>query len=381
VTSQVDQRAAQTLSDLVGQTSSIPVFAATIMIGGRIVLEHNAGKQLPACSTFKVAAASAVMDLVQEGIVTLDEPIGRNDPSLVFSDPVAAQNITLRHLLSHTSGLDDTDELESRPWEALPHLRFAAEPGRAFRYSNVGFDIAILTAARQTGLSGQDFLRTHVLDPLGMKDSRWVHGFASGTPVTTAHDLMQLASEHLSGGRILRPQALAEMHRVHADSYTAGPCRYYGLGICVEEWAERTLLAHGGGLYPYGTAFVIDPAARAAVALLFDNPAGYGISPQRLLDRILDRQTATRPARPDTTAWTPYLGRYTNGAELASACGQLLVRWKNKEHLLSAVDDRLFASGGGVSVGLLPGQPRMISVNDFILIGATPGLQLEPDKH
>jgi hypothetical protein len=49
-----------------------------------------------------------------------------------------------------------------------------------------------------------------------------------------------------------------------------------------------------------------------------------------------------------------------------------MVRWKSKEHLLSAVDDRLFASDGGVSVGLLPGQPRMISVNDFILIGAEP---------
>jgi len=75
--------------------------------------------------------------------------------------------------------------------------------------------------------------------------------------------------------------------------------------------------------------------------------------------------------------WGPYLGRYSNGAELTSVSNRLLVRWKDREHLLEAVDERLFASKDGVSVGLLEGSPAMTSINDFILIGARPGMLLK----
>ena len=210
-----------------------------------------------------------------------------------------------------------------------------------------------------------------------MKDTNWRPGFTFSTPFTTARDLMRLAEEHLGGNRVLRPLSLEEMHRVHADSFAAHPCRYYGLGIDVERWANRTMLSHGGGLGRYGTAFVIDPAERAAVALLFDTPAGYAISPHVLLDRIIGRHTLPRRPRAHTTDVARYIGRYSNGAELISVCDRLLIRWKSEEHPLEAVDERLFASKGGVSVGLLEGSPTMISVNDFILIGARPGVLLE----
>jgi hypothetical protein len=81
-------------------------------------------------------------------------------------------------------------------------------------------------------------------------------------------------------------------------------------------------------------------------------------------------------ARQNSTEWGPYLGRYTNGAELICRAGGLFVRWKDREHALKAIDERLFASNR-VSVGLLEGSPTMISVNDFILIGAQPGVLLE----
>jgi len=188
---------------------------------------------------------------------------------------------------------------------------------------------------------------------------------------------MHLAAEHLGGNRVLQHHYLSEMHRIHADSFTAAPCRYYGLGIDVERWADRTLLSHGGGLERYGTAFVIDAGARSAVSLLFDDPAGYAISPHDLLDRILDRCTMPPKVRASTVDWGPYLGRYSNGAELTSVSNRLLVRWKDREHLLEAVDERLFASKDGVSVGLLEGSPTMTSINDFILIGARPGMLLK----
>ena len=114
--------------------------------------------------------------------------------------------------------------------------------------------------------------------------------------------------------------------------------------------------------------------------MLFDDPAGYEVSPHVLLDRILDRQTVPRKPRTNTTDWAPYIGHYSNGAELSCVAGGLLVRWKGQEQALEAVDERLFASKQGLSVGLLEGTPRMISVNDFILIGARPGVLLEQCK-
>jgi CubicO group peptidase (beta-lactamase class C family) len=375
--SSIDQRASDALANLVERTQRIPTFAAAAMVDGRMVLEHNAVESLCACSTFKVAAATAVMTLVQEGAIDLDRPILQYDSSLAFSDPIAAREITLRQLLSHTSGLDDTDEAEPLTRECLEYLPFVARPTRAFRYSNVGFDLGVLIAAQRTGVSYEDFLRTRVLAPLGMKDTRWQPGFSFATPFTTARDLMGLAEEHLGGNRVLRPQSLAEMHRIHADSFTANPCRYYGLGIDVEHWADRTLLAHGGGLAHYGTAFVIDPSERAAVAFLFDDPRGYVVSPHVLLDRILDRKTVPRSAQANTTDLEPYIGRYSNGAELSFVADRPSVRWKGQEHSLEAVDERLFASKQGLSVGLLQGAPTMISVNDFILIGARPGVLLQ----
>jgi CubicO group peptidase (beta-lactamase class C family) len=373
----IDQRASEALADLVEQAHGIPTFAAVVMVNGNIVLEHNAACPLCACSTFKIAAATAVMTLVQEGAIDLDRPVPHYDSSLAFVDPVVAQEITLRQLLSHTSGLDDTDELEPQPWQCLRNTAFVARPGRAFRYSNVAFDLGVLTAARQAGLSYEDLLRTHVLVPLAMQDTDWRPGFTFSAPFTTARDLMRLAEEHLGGNRILRPHYLAEMHRIHADSFTAGPCRYYGLGIDVERWANRTLLSHGGGLNRYGTAFVMDQIECAAVALLFDDPAGYSVSAHALLDRVLDRKTTPLLPRPNTTEWARYLGLYSNGAELLRRADRLSVRWKNNEHVLEAVDERLFVSEDRVSVGLLEGSPTMMSVNDFILIGARPGVLLK----
>jgi hypothetical protein len=142
----------------------------------------------------------------------------------------------------------------------------------------------------------------------------------------------------------------------------------------MEHWKDRTLPSHGGALNRHGTAFVIDQAERAAVALLFDDPAGYSISARALLDHKLDRKTTPPLPRPNTTEWALYLSRYSNGSELICRAARLLVRWKDQEHVLKAIDERLFASKDGVSVGLLEGSPTMMVVDDFILIGARPGV-------
>jgi CubicO group peptidase (beta-lactamase class C family) len=295
------------------------------------------------------------------------------DADLAFPDRADATRITLRHLLSHTSGLDDTLDVEPDPRAALRHLSVIAEPGRVFRYSNVAFDIAHELAARVADRDPFTLLRERVVAPLGMTATRTTERFPRGVLETTARDLVRLAADIVVERRVLSERSYAEMARVHADSHTAAPARYYGLGLVVEQWEDRMLLSHGGGLGRFGSAFVVDPDARAAAAFLFDDPAGYAVSAHALLDATLGRETHHRSRRDSNVDPLPYLGVYSNGATLSEEGGHLVVEWKGKRTTLAPVDERVFAGAPRISVGLLPGEPRMISVNDFILIGARPG--------
>jgi len=364
------------LDRLQHDAASVPNFGAVVVRDGDIVAARAADLRLCACSTSKIAVAMAVLSLVEDDALALDACVLDLDPGLAFPAGVDAHAITLRHLLSHTSGLDDTMEVEADPRAALARLTHIARPGRVFRYSNVAFDIAQETAARIAGVDAFSLLRERVFDPLGMTATRPSERFGRGVLETTAADLSRLADELLGGGRVLSRPSLAEMARSHADSYTAAPARHYGLGLVIEHWTGRTLLAHGGGLGRFGSAFVVDPQARAAAAFLFDDPRGYGVSPHAILDAALARETRPLEPRPSNFDWRAYLGTYSNGATLSDEAGGLVLDWKGQRTPLTAADDRLFAGPGRISVGLLPGEPVMISANDFILIGARPGVRL-----
>jgi len=342
-----------------------------------VLLAHAPDAPLCACSTSKVAVAMAVMSLVQDGRLDLDARAIELDAALPFADRDHARQITLRHLLSHTSGLDDTSEVEADARTALARLSVIATPGRAFRYSNVAFDIAHDLAARVGGVDPIRLLRERVFGPLDMTATRASDAFPRGVLATTARDLSRLATELLGGGRVLNAATRTELTRIHADGYTAAPSRYYGLGVGIEQWEALTLWQHGGGLGRFGSAFVVDPAARATAAFLFDDPGGYAVSPHAYLDTALARVSHPRPRRAATVDWRAYLGRYSNGAVLGDDDGEFVLHWKGKRTPLTSVDDRLFAGGDRISVGLLSGEPAMISANDFILIGARPGVRVE----
>lgn len=365
------------------EVSAVPAFGGAILRDGEVVAGHAVDTPLPPCSTIKVAVAMAVLSVVQEGAIDLDTPVLELDSTLRFPDPAHASTITLRQLLSHTSGLGDTDRVEPDPRAVLARLEVVAGPGRAFRYSNVAFDIAQEVAADAAGTDAFGLLHNRVLAPLGMDATRQVDrakhtdgaGLGGGGMETTATDLARLADELLGGGQVLTDQSRDEMTRIHVDTYTNAPNRYYGLGVSVEHWDGHVLYAHGGGLGRYGSAFVVDPAHGTAAAFIFDDPRGYGVSPHAYLDALAGRTSRQRPVRAATVDWRDYTGTYTNGATLLDEGDTPVLDWNGQRAALSAVDDRLFAGEGRISVGLLPGSPTMISVNNFILIGARPGIR------
>ncbi|MFZ4765250.1 MAG: serine hydrolase domain-containing protein [Roseimicrobium sp.] len=143
-------------------------------------------------SMSKTITAAAVMMLVDEGKIRLDDPvekylsefkgqmvtIEKDDNHLLLKKP--ANPITLRNVLSHTSGLPFKSAMEEPTLDALP-LRDAVrsyamtsltfEPDSGYTYSNAGINTAARVLEVVSGMAYEDFMQQRVFEPLGMKDT------------------------------------------------------------------------------------------------------------------------------------------------------------------------------------------------------------------
>jgi CubicO group peptidase (beta-lactamase class C family) len=125
-----------------------------------------------AASLTKPLVSYAVLQLVDSGVFGLDEPLA-TFVRPVIADDARAQEITARHLLTHTAGLQNLRGKEP--------LRLFFQPGSWFSYSSVGFMYLQLAVEARTGEPLEATVRRLVLDPLGMHASslEWRDAFAS----------------------------------------------------------------------------------------------------------------------------------------------------------------------------------------------------------
>jgi CubicO group peptidase (beta-lactamase class C family) len=125
-------------------------------------------------SLTKQFTAAAILLLAQDQRLTLDDRVRQWLPSL----PAAADKITVRHLLTHTSGLIDYEDVMEgttvplRDADVLrlleKHDRLNFQPGTGYRYSNSGYALLALTVERASGQTFATFLRDRIFKPLGM---------------------------------------------------------------------------------------------------------------------------------------------------------------------------------------------------------------------
>jgi CubicO group peptidase (beta-lactamase class C family) len=183
-----DQRVAALMQPYEG---SVPGAAVLVLREGRTVLERGYGladleRRVPvtASTGFRLASmtkqftAAAVLLLVQDGRLSLDDPIGRWLPTL---PPVPAA-ATVRQLLCHTGGLIDYEDLippqtseqlhDADVLRLLEHEnRTYFVPGTNYRYSDSGYSLLSLIVARASGRDFASFLRERIFQPLKMNDS------------------------------------------------------------------------------------------------------------------------------------------------------------------------------------------------------------------
>ena len=145
-------------------------------------------------SVTKMFTATAVMLLVREGKTGLDDEYTKYFPDYPYP------GVTVRHLLTHTSGMPDDFETAAwvRPvWEnekRIPPcseiLRFILDsgeeashaPGETFRYTDIGYCLLANLVEKLSGIRFEDFLKKNIFGPAGMKDSGIYHTRRDGRP-------------------------------------------------------------------------------------------------------------------------------------------------------------------------------------------------------
>lgn len=267
-------------------------------------------------SITKIVSGSTILRLVRAGLLELDKPIRDYIPWLQLSRPEATEQMTLRHLLSHTAGLPteytpdgprEESALEPRLRECLPTLPLATLPKEGVHhYSNWGLHLASHVAERVTGSPFTALAKRYILEPLGMDyttfDLRVAATYplslpheraADGSAVTShylkenaarmaagglysnAHDLCRLGRYLLNDGQndageqVLDATMIHEMRRQHAfiapDSKDG-----YGLTMRIHRFGDKVLYGHLGSAPPFSSSLFTDPASGYAVALMIN---------------------------------------------------------------------------------------------------------------
>lgn len=265
-------------------------------------------------SVTKLFTTAVLLTLVDEGRASLDEPIAGWLPTF---DDGERRRITLRHLLTHTSGLPallqlwtDWPDRASRV-QAVLRASLVNRPGETFEYSCVGFMVAGLLAERITGHRLPDLVHERICRPLGLTDTgflpeparaaraaatehqphigrgmlrgsvhdenSWSLGGTAGNAglFGTAADVARFGEMLRQGGavdgvRVLRLDTVAEMTRDHLPP-AIDPGFRHGLGVRIGDphWMGTLAAAGAYGHTGFtGTSLLVDPSRDLVVVLL-----------------------------------------------------------------------------------------------------------------
>ena len=318
--SSVDQIAQQVL-----KTTKVPSASIAVVQDGKIAYlqAYGAAKLDPHTaatpqmrysigSISKQFTAAAILLLAEEGKLSLDDPVSKYVPGLTD-----ANQITIRQLLSHTSGYQDYWPQDYVPplmlhpisaqgimdrWAKIP-LDF--QPGTKWQYSNTNYVIAGVIVEKVSGMPLLQFLSQRVFTPLGMtsvadtnanklpptdptgyfsyalgplhpapKEGKgWM--FAAGELAMTAEDLAKWDIS-LINQTVLKPASYREMETEVVLKNGVGT--QYGLGVFVRDANGHRVLSHGGEVSGFVSDNIVMPDDKIAVVVLTNQDASSAAS-------------------------------------------------------------------------------------------------------
>ncbi|TCN37163.1 CubicO group peptidase (beta-lactamase class C family) [Kribbella orskensis] len=299
----------------------------------------------------KTFTATAVLQLVEQGKVRLDDKAGTHVTEIVGT-PVGER--TVRDLLSHAGGVT-RDSPEADFWQlatSFPDrehlLDVLLQPDSAvipendrFKYSNIGYGLLGLIIEAATGMSYNAYVQKEVVDKLGLtalgaeldpnRSAEYAAGYSSFAYATervpiehvdtralaaatgfygNARDLVTYFSAHLSGDeRLLTDASKRQMqHPLWKTGEEDGP--RYGLGLQVSKVGKREVFGHGGGYPGHITRSLVDGERRIAVSVLTNAIDGPAAQLAEAVLKLVD--LAESEDRGEAAGLARFTGRYAN---------------------------------------------------------------------
>ena len=269
-------------------------------------------------SNTKQFTSAAIMKLVEQGRVKLDDDLSKYVPQF----PLQGKKVSIRQLLTHTSGIHDYTSSPTWPktWNDVLSpdaiVKFVAAdtfdfaPGTAYRYDNTGYVLLGMVIEKASGKKYAKYLDEQFFKPLGLKQTSYCpskttdpafaigyskaangterakfldlsHPFAAGALCSTVGDFAKW-QRALDGGKVVSPASYALMST--ADTLNSGKKINYGFGLVPGVFNGHKTVSHTGGIpgFASATTYVPDDSLSVVVFTNFD-----GESPRTLVQNLL----------------------------------------------------------------------------------------------
>jgi CubicO group peptidase (beta-lactamase class C family) len=329
----------------------IPGLALGIVEGDRIAYVRGFGRaddsgndvtpQTPFIigSVSKSFTALAVMQLVEAERVDLDVPVQRYVPWFRVADEKASAEITVRHLLNHTSGLstktgrsfqgdgDTSDTALEQAVRKLDSAELTAPVGSKHQYSTINYSVLGLIVQTVAGQSYESYVQARIFDPLRMGNSYTSetaahglatgHNYAFGRPreadlpynrglvpagylIASAEDMTHYVISQLNSGRydgtpVLSSAGIEELHRPAVPTPEADTS--YGMGWFVGPRNDIPAVHHQGETFNFHSNVVLTPQSRRGVVVLMNAENSLDLFVSGRLGTIADGVTSLLEGR------------------------------------------------------------------------------------
>lgn len=295
-------------------------------------LEPGPDVQYRIGSITKTLTAVLIMQCRDDGLLALNDAVGKHLPGIAFGD------LTLRQLLSHSGGMNA--EPEGDWWERNPGVSFekltatmdesraAGRPDRRYHYSNLGYALLGEIASRLRGASWMELVTERILNPLEMRRTSYlplapaaqgfsVHPFSGRLSEEPAHDAGAMAPagqlwstiEDLAryaefwidpGYEVLSRDTIEEMASPAASDPREGLAASYGLGLRLHADDPNLFIGHTGSMPGFMAGLFVDRVRRIGAVTLGNGTFGRCASVPLDLLRIVASYEPVLPAE-----WVP----------------------------------------------------------------------------
>jgi CubicO group peptidase (beta-lactamase class C family) len=274
-------------------------------------------------SLTKAFTAAAILQLQEQGKLSVDDPISKHYPAA----PEAWKAVTLKHLLTHTSGIPSytglptffakesrTDRTPDEIVQLTASMPLEFEPGTKYAYDNTGYVLLGYVIERVSGERYADYVERHIFQPLGMKNSGYDSTekitplraagydstptglinarflsmslpYAAGSLYSTVDDML-IWDQALRSDKVLKEASRKAMFSDYGNAY--------GFGWGLDKRFDHARISHGGGINGFVTKFDRYPDDNLTVVVLSNVSNGpSGVAADELGAIFLGRPART----------------------------------------------------------------------------------------